>query len=252
ENPACSLLSGPLFLGSQDDTQMIDIRNVTKIFKTKSADIQAVDDVSMDFCHGEISVVIGYSGAGKSTLIRLFNGLEMPSSGDVVIGEDIISSMSKPALRKKRQKVSMIFQHFNLLWSRTVAENISFPLEIAGVPKRERREKVQRLAERVGRGGGADQYPSELSGRASRAVGAPRALCKEAGGLLCGEAPRVLDRGRAAGVRALLLKVREGGDLTRAVLDDEVCLLRSLAAAPGVVAGGELVGARAVMKLCQT
>src|SRR5699024_12429893 len=113
--------------------QMIDITRLTKRFRTKRGDTQAVDDVSMDVTQGEICGVIGYSGAGKSTLIGLFNGLEMPSSGDVVIGEDIISSMSKPALRKKRQKVSMIFQHFNLLWSRTVAENISFPLEIAGV-----------------------------------------------------------------------------------------------------------------------
>ena len=230
---------------------MIDIRNVTKIFKTKSADIQAVDDVSMNVNQGEIFGVIGYSGAGKSTLIRLFNGLEMPSSGDVVIGADVISSMSKPALRKKRQKVSMIFQHFNLLWSRTVAENISFPLEIAGVPKKERQKKVKELVELVGLSGREDNYPSQLSGGQKQRVGIARALSNEPKVLLCDEATSALDPETTDEVLDLLVKIRDEMNLTIVLITHEMHVIRKICDRAAVMENGRIVETGPVLKLFQ-
>src|SRR5690554_991074 len=108
---------------------MIELSNISKIYKSKNGEVTAVKDVNLSIQDGEIFGIIGYSGAGKSTLIRLLNGLEKPTTGSVVVNNEEISSISGKQLRMARQKISMIFQHFNLLWSRTVAENISFPLE---------------------------------------------------------------------------------------------------------------------------
>src|SRR5699024_3905057 len=155
---------------------MIDILNVNKNYSTKSADITAVDDVSLQIESGEIFGVIGYSGAGKSTLIRLLNGLEEPSSGDIIIGDDTISKLSKKDLRQKRQKVSMIFQHFNLLWSRTVEENSSCPLETAGVAKRDRKQRTQAPSELVGLKGRDRDHPSALPRGQKQRVGIAQAL----------------------------------------------------------------------------
>ncbi|MBO1913272.1 ATP-binding cassette domain-containing protein, partial [Microvirga sp. 3-52] len=134
----------------------------------------------------------GYSGAGKSTLIRLLNGLEMPTSGAITIGGLEISAIKGQQLRKARQKVSMIFQHFNLLWSRTVKDNIAFPLEIANVPKVERDRKVAELIELVGLKGRENAYPSELSGGQKQRVGIARALANDPEVLLCDEATSAL------------------------------------------------------------
>ena len=157
---------------------MIQLIDIYKHFGTGPGSITAVDGVSLNIAEGEIFGIIGYSGAGKSTLIRLLNGLEMPSSGSIRIGDLEISSTSGKALREARQKVSMIFQHFNLLWSRTVKENISFPLEIAGIPKKERERKVAELIDLVGLSGREGAYPSELSGGQKQRVGIARCACK--------------------------------------------------------------------------
>lgn len=124
---------------------MISIRNLKKVFTLKNDSIKAVDSVTLDIEKGEIFGVIGYSGAGKSTFIRLLNRLEEPTAGEILINDERITSLSRESLRKARQENGMIFQHFNLLWSRTAAENIEFPLEIAGVPKDKRKERVQEL-----------------------------------------------------------------------------------------------------------
>ncbi|MDF2536452.1 MAG: methionine transporter ATP-binding protein, partial [Bacillales bacterium] len=122
---------------------MIKINNVSKKFKGKASnDLVAVNQVNLDIKSGEIYGIIGYSGAGKSTLIRMLNGLEQPTSGSVIVADKNLSELNGSALRKARQEISMIFQHFNILWSRTVAENIALPLEIAGVKKKERSARV--------------------------------------------------------------------------------------------------------------
>ena len=122
---------------------MITISDVKKIYRSKSGPISAVDGVNIDIAKGEIFGVIGYSGAGKSTLIRMLNGLEVPTNGTVNVNGQIVSQVKGKNLRQARQSIGMIFQHFNLLWSRTVLENIQFPLEIAGVSKKERVQKSQ-------------------------------------------------------------------------------------------------------------
>ena len=171
---------------------MIQLKNVHKLYTTKSGQVHAVQNVSLDIHKGEIFGIIGYSGAGKSTLIRLLNGLEQPTKGTVTVNGQEISAAKGEVLREARKKISMIFQHFNLLWSRTVAENIAFPLEIAGVPKDERAKRVQELVELVGLTGRENAYPSQLSGGQKQRVGIARALANEPEVLLCDEATSAL------------------------------------------------------------
>ena len=149
---------------------MIELNQVVKRYHTKNKDVLAVDHVDLNIESGSIFGVIGFSGAGKSTLIRMFNNL-----------------------RKKRQKVSMIFQHFNLLWSRTVISNIMFPLEIAGVSRAEAKQRALELVELVGLKGREKAYPSELSGGQKQRVGIARALANDPNVLLCDEATSALD-----------------------------------------------------------
>src|SRR5699024_366520 len=125
---------------------------------------------------GEIFGVIGYSGAGKSTFVRLINRLEEPTSGSIIVDNEEITTLNKKELRIRRQDMGMIFQHFNLLWSRTVSENIAFPLEIAGVEKTERAERVKELIDLVGLTGKEAAYPAQLSGGQKQRVGIARAL----------------------------------------------------------------------------
>ena len=172
---------------------MIDIQSITKVYKTKNGNLTAVDNVSLSINKGEIYGIIGYSGAGKSTMIRLLNGLEQPTTGAIIVNGQDISKASNAKLREARQKISMIFQHFNLLWSRTVEENIAFPLEIAGVPKSEREKRVEQLIELVGLTGRGKAYPSQLSGGQKQRVGIARALANNPEVLLCDEATSALD-----------------------------------------------------------
>ena len=120
------------YLQKRGECRVITVERVRKVFHSKSGDVLAVKDVSLNIKEGEIFGIIGYSGAGKSTLIRLLNGLETPTSGAITIAGKDITKLKGAELRKMRQQIGMIFQHFNLLWSRTVRGNISFPLEIAG------------------------------------------------------------------------------------------------------------------------
>lgn len=230
---------------------MIDILNVNKNYSTKSADITAVDDVSLQIDSGEIFGVIGYSGAGKSTLIRLLNGLEEPTSGDIIIGEDTINALSKRDLRQKRQKVSMIFQHFNLLWSRTVEENISFPLEIAGVPKKDRKKRTQELIELVGLMGREKNYPSELSGGQKQRVGIARALSNEPTVLLCDEATSALDPETTDEVLDLLEEIRDEMNLTIVLITHEMHVIRKICDRAAVMQDGKVVETGKVLQLFQ-
>ncbi len=230
---------------------MIDILNVNKNYSTKSADITAVDDVSLHIESGEIFGVIGYSGAGKSTLIRLLNGLEEPTSGDITIGDDTINRLSKKDLRQKRQKVSMIFQHFNLLWSRTVEENISFPLEIAGVPKKERKQRAQELIELVGLKGREKNYPSELSGGQKQRVGIARALSNEPTVLLCDEATSALDPETTDEVLELLQEIRDEMNLTIVLITHEMHVIRKICDRAAVMQDGKVVETGKVLQLFQ-
>lgn len=230
---------------------MIDIKNVNKIFKTKNKTVTAVDDVSLNIHKGEIFGIIGYSGAGKSTLIRLLNGLETLSSGDIVIGDDTINKLSKKDLKKKRQKVSMIFQHFNLLWSRTVYENIRLPLEIAGVPKNEMDRKVSELIRLVGLTGREHNYPSELSGGQKQRVGIARALSNDPEVLLCDEATSALDPQTTDEVLDLLVKIRQELGLTIVMITHEMQVIRKICDRAAVMEDGKVIEVAPIIELFQ-
>src|SRR5699024_5793640 len=151
--------------------EMITLSQLSKQFETKDKTITAVDELSMEIKQGEIFGVIGYSGAGKSTFVRLLNRLEEPTAGEVVIDQKNVTSLNGKQLREIRRDIGMIFQHFNLVWTRTVEDNIAFPLEIAGVKKSERIKRVQELIDLVGLTGREKAYPSQLSGGQKQRVG---------------------------------------------------------------------------------
>jgi D-methionine transport system ATP-binding protein len=150
---------------------LIELRHVNKEFSGKSGKVAAVQSVDLNVDEGDIYGIIGHSGAGKSTLVRLLNGLEIPSSGEVIIKGQNIAAFSNKELRTFRKKIGMIFQHFNLLWSRTVMENIMLPLEIAGVAKEDRKKRAEELVKLVGLSGREAAYPSQLSGGQKQRVG---------------------------------------------------------------------------------
>ena len=155
---------------------MIELRNVEKTYHTASGDIHALKRTSLTIEQGEIFGIIGLSGAGKSTLIRCINMLEQPTAGQIFVDGEELTAMTETQLRKARQNIGMIFQHFNLLASRTVYDNIAFPLEIQGLSKDEIRKRVEPLLDLVQLRERADHYPSQLSGGQKQRVGIARAL----------------------------------------------------------------------------
>ena len=228
---------------------MITISSVNKLFKTKNGVLTAVDDVNLQIAEGEIFGVIGYSGAGKSTLIRILNGLETPTSGTVDINGKIISSIKGGDLRRARQKISMIFQHFNLLWSRSVRENISFPLEIAGVSKKERERKVDELIQLVGLDGRGDAYPSQLSGGQKQRVGIARALANDPEVLLCDEATSALDPQTTDSILELLVDINKRLGLTIVLITHEMHVIRKICHRVAVMEGGRVVELGGVLEV---
>ena len=231
---------------------MIKLTGINKTFGSATTGIVAVDNVSMEIAEGEIFGIIGYSGAGKSTLIRLLNGLEKPTSGTVQIGEREISSIKGSDLRNARQKVSMIFQHFNLLWSRTVKENIAFPLEIAGVKKTERNQKVLELIKLVGLEGRENAYPSELSGGQKQRVGIARALANDPEVLLCDEATSALDPETTDSILNLLTSINERLGLTIVLITHEMHVIRKICHRVAVMEGGKVVESGKVLDVFQS
>lgn len=220
---------------------MIELKQIVKRYHTKNKDVLAVDHVDLNIQSGSIFGVIGFSGAGKSTLIRMFNNLEAPTSGEVIIDGDSISQLSKSDLRKKRQKVSMIFQHFNLLWSRTVLKNITFPLEIAGLSRGEAKRKANELIELVGLKGRENAYPSELSGGQKQRVGIARTLANDPTVLLCDEATSALDPQTTDEILDLLLKIREQQNLTIVLITHEMQVIRRICDEVAVMENGRVI-----------
>lgn len=220
---------------------MIELNQVVKRYHTKNKDVLAVDHVDLKIETGTIFGVIGFSGAGKSTLVRMFNHLEEPTSGDIIIDGDNINKLSKSDLRQKRQKVSMIFQHFNLLWSRTVLRNIMFPLEIAGFSKDKAKKRALELVELVGLKGRESAYPSELSGGQKQRVGIARALANEPDVLLCDEATSALDPQTTDEILDLLLKIKERENLTIVIITHEMHVIRRVCDEVAVMENGRVI-----------
>ncbi|MFC7440025.1 methionine ABC transporter ATP-binding protein [Laceyella putida] len=222
---------------------MIQIEKVSKTYpaRDKGPAVTALDGVTLTVDRGDIFGIVGYSGAGKSTLLRLINGLESPTTGKVVVDGKEISNLAERELRKARLKIGMIFQHFHLLWSRTVRENVAFPLEIAGVPKEEIRQRVDELLQRVGLAERAEAYPSQLSGGQKQRVGIARALANQPDILLCDEATSALDPETTASILQLLKEIHREMGITLVLITHEMSVVRQICNKMAVMENGQVV-----------
>ncbi|MFP4661249.1 MAG: methionine ABC transporter ATP-binding protein [Halanaerobiales bacterium] len=220
---------------------MIEINGLVKKYYTAQGILTALDDVSMSIKEGEIYGVIGPSGAGKSTLVRTLNLLEKPDRGSIIINNKSLTNISKGQLRDSRKKIGMIFQHFNLLSSRTVRGNIAFPLEIAGALKSEIDKKVERLMDLVGLSDRADHYPSELSGGQKQRVGIARALTNDPEVLLSDEATSSLDPESTESVLDLLKKIRDELNLTIILITHEMDVIKQVCDRVAVMEKGKVI-----------
>ena len=219
----------------------IEFRNVSKVFKTKDREVTAVDDVTLTVEPGEILGVIGYSGAGKSTLVRLINGLDMPTSGELLLDGTDVVGMPERKLREIRRNVGMIFQQFNLFSSRTAAGNIEYPLKLAGVDKKERERRVAELLDFVGLGERGENYPEQLSGGQKQRVGIARALATNPSLLLADEATSALDPETTQEVLSVLRRVNEELGITIVVITHEMDVIRAIADKVAVMENGKVV-----------
>jgi len=222
---------------------LIEIKNLTKIFpgKDNSKSVTALENISLTIEEGEIYGIIGTSGAGKSTLVRCINLLEKPTSGQVLIDGKDLTQLPAIQMRQERQKIGMIFQHFNLLWSRTVAENIAFPLEIAGKPKQEITKRVEELLELVGLKDKAEAYPSQLSGGQKQRVGIARALANHPKVLLSDEATSALDPETTASILELLKTINQQLGVTIVVITHEMSVIKEICDRVAVIENARIV-----------
>ena len=220
---------------------MVTIDNVSKIFGKGKKEVAAVKNVSLTVKKGEIFAIIGYSGAGKSTLVRLINGLESTTSGTLTVGGFEISGKRDSELREARTNIGMIFQQFNLMNSRTVAQNVEFPLKVAGWSKGERTKRVQEMLEFVGLADRAKYYPSQLSGGQKQRVGIARALATKPSLLLADEATSALDPETTHEVLELLKEVNRELGITVIVITHEMDVVSSIADRVAVMEEGRVV-----------
>ena len=207
---------------------MIKLNNITKIFTLPDKKLTALDNVSLHVPKGQICGVIGASGAGKSTLIRCVNLLERPTHGAVVIDDVDLTQLSDTELVKTRRQIGMIFQHFNLLSTSTVYDNIAFPLKLAGKSKEEIKAKVEPLLKLVGLENKAHQYPSQLSGGQKQRVGIARALANDTKVLLCDEATSALDPQTTKAILELIRDINKKLQLTVVVITHEMQVIKDL------------------------
>ncbi|MBK4138507.1 ATP-binding cassette domain-containing protein [Corynebacterium macginleyi] len=227
-----------------DSTQngtRIEFRNITKVFQQKKIEVKALDDVSLTVNSGDIIGIIGYSGAGKSTLVRMINGLDTPTSGELLLDGQNIVGMSEKKLRGIRRNIGMIFQQFNLMNSRTAAGNIEYPLQLQGIGKRERQQRVQELLDFVGLGDKGKSYPEQLSGGQKQRVGIARALATNPSLLLADEATSALDPTTTQEVLDLLRRVNKELGITIVVITHEMEVVRSIADKVAVMENGRVV-----------
>lgn len=219
---------------------LIQIRELSKVYSTPEGEVVALDRVSLDVRKGEIYGVIGMSGAGKSTLIRCVNRLDAPTGGQVLYrGQDVLR-MSKPDLIKLRRKVSMIFQQFNLLMQRTVGENVRYPLEIAGLPRRDADKRVMELLEIVGLQDRAKAYPAQLSGGQRQRVAIARALASQPEVLLSDEATSALDPMTTQSILNLLKDINRRLGITVILITHEMAVIRQICDRVTILDGGRI------------
>ena len=228
-------------LTSERIISMIELVNVEKTYYSKAGDIHALHKTNISIKAGEIFGIIGLSGAGKSTLVRCINMLERPTAGQVFVDGAELTSMSDAQLRKARQSIGMIFQHFNLLTSRTVYQNIAFPLEIQGMSKSEIDKRVRPLLELVQLEERADYYPSQLSGGQKQRVGIARALASNPKVLLCDEATSALDPQTTKSILELLKDINKKLNLTIVLITHQMEVVKAICDRVAVIENGDII-----------
>ena len=220
---------------------MIKLSNITKVFQQGTRTIQALNNVSLHVPAGQIYGVIGASGAGKSTLIRCVNLLERPTEGSVQVGGQELTTLSESELTKARRQIGMIFQHFNLLSSRTVFGNVALPLELDNTPKEEIKRRVTELLDLVGLGDKHDSYPANLSGGQKQRVAIARALASNPKVLLCDEATSALDPATTRSILELLKDINRRLGLTILLITHEMDVVRKVCDSVTLLDHGRIV-----------
>ena len=217
------------------------IQNVSKTYSTKDGNVQALKNVNLSIDQGDIYGIIGMSGAGKSTLVRCINYLEEPTEGKIFIKGKELGSFSKKELRKQREDIGMIFQHFNLLMQKSVLENICFPLYIHGKKKTEARKRAKELLEIVGLSDKAKAYPAQLSGGQKQRVAIARALASNPKILLCDEATSALDPQTTASILDLLKEINQKFGITIVIITHQMSVVREICSHVAIMKSGEVV-----------
>lgn len=220
---------------------MIELKNISKIYDDGAKKVEALKDISLNIEAGEIYGIIGQSGAGKSTLVRCINMLEKPTSGNVIVDGKELTILNEKALRQERKNIGMIFQHFNLLSSRTVYDNIAFPLELHGMNKAEIKERVLPILDIVGLTDRKDNYPSQLSGGQKQRVGIARALASNPKVLLCDEATSALDPQTTKSILELLKDINKRLNLTIVLITHEMQVIKEICDHVAVIEGGVIL-----------
>ncbi len=220
---------------------MIRLEQVSRTFTQGKLAVHAVSDVTLQINKGDIFGIIGFSGAGKSTLVRCINLLERPTSGKVIVDDVALTEITEKALREERKKIGMIFQHFNLLRSRTVYENIAFPLQKTKLNKVEKEAKIMSLLELVGLSDKKDAYPSQLSGGQKQRVAIARALANDPKVLLCDEATSALDPQTTQSILQLLKQVNEQLGITIVLITHEMAVVKDICNRVAIMENGRVV-----------
>ena len=220
---------------------MIRLENVSKTFTDSNKEVHAVNNVSLTINDGDIFGIIGFSGAGKSTLVRCINLLEKPTDGKVFVDDAEITALSGKELRKARKKIGMIFQHFNLMPSRTIFGNVAYPLHGSGLSKEEIKEKVHHLLELVGISEKENAFPSQLSGGQKQRVAIARALANDPNILLCDEATSALDPQTTKSILKLLQQLNQTLGITVVVITHEMAVVKEICNRVAIIEHGELV-----------
>ncbi len=226
---------------SEGSVPQIEIRGLCKDYPIPGGEVHALTNINLSIEKGDIYGIIGMSGAGKSTLIRCLNRLDTPTDGQIFIDGENILAMTNDQLRQTRRRMAMIFQQFNLLMQKSVARNVRYPLEIAGVPKKQANERVMELLRIVGLEDKAYAFPAQLSGGQKQRVAIARALASDPEMLLCDEATSALDPMTTQSILALLQKINKELGITVVLITHEMAVIRQICNKVAILDGGHLV-----------
>ena len=220
---------------------MIELQHVSKTFETAGGRVDALKDVSLTIASGDIYGIIGMSGAGKSTLVRCINMLERPTSGKVIVNGQQLDAMTPAQLRAARREITMIFQRFNLLMQRTCLQNICFPMELAGVSRKEAQSRARELLDLVGLPDKAQAYPAQLSGGQQQRIAIARALATNPKVLLCDEATSALDPKTTRQILELIRDINRQLGITVVVITHQMSVVKEICTHVAILDDGEVV-----------